>query len=81
MEYLLNASSIDMPITDVLPKKKKLNRDGQVKEAEVKMHYHSPLSGWVPGQVLHFAGVGLSPEQKRALGAKSKLIKAPALVG
>ncbi len=77
MELLLNASSIDCPIIDTLPRKKKLDRTGQVNQAETKMAYRSPLSGWVAGQVAMYANVGLSPDKKRELGLKAKLVHAP----
>lgn len=76
MQLLLNASSIDCPIIDSTPRKKKLDRTGQVNEAEVNMQYQSPLSGWVAGQVAMYAKVSLSSDKKKELGLKSRLVHA-----
>lgn len=77
MEFLLQASSIDCPIIDTLPKKKLRDRTGQVNEAEVQMPYRSPLGKWVAGQVEMYANVNLSPEKKKEIGLKAKLTHAP----
>lgn len=77
MSLLLNVSSTDFPIIDTLPRKKKLDRNGQINEAETLIPYHNPLSGWVAGQEEMYASVGLSPEKKKQLGLKAKLIHAP----
>lgn len=78
MEFMLNVSSTDFPITDTLPPKKKLrDRNGQINEAETKIAYKNPLAGWVAGQTAMYATVGLSPEKKKELGMKAKLVHAP----
>lgn len=76
MELLLNASSIDCPVLDTVPKRHKLNKDGQVNEAETKMPYRSPLGGWVASQVAMYANVNLSADKKKELGLKARLVHA-----